>query len=525
MLEGILIIGIVGYLFGVMVGKLGLPNLIGMLISGIIMGPYVFDLLPDQILELSDEIRMFALFIILFKAGLSIDKDKIFNMGSVAIRLGFLPTIIEATIVAVAAHYIFGWDLLISFILGWIICAPSPAVIVPSMLKLKAEGWGVKKGIPDLIMVEGTVSDAAAVTMFGIFMGWAVGSAQGNLLLQIGDIPLEIILGIIMGVIAGSAALLLVEKTQLTTHIIHDAILILGLGLLLIVGEDFAPYSGFLAVMTMGFFLLEKSSVLARKLRLEVDKIWMVAQIFLFVLIGAAVNIHVIYDAGLQGLLIIVLGLIFGRFSGILLSTMGSSITFPERMFMVVGDMAKATVQAAIGGIPLAAGLPQGEVILAVSVLSILFTAPIGAFGTAYLAPRILEQGEVDPTKITVETEYKLLIGYDGSKASTRALEEAVRTAREIDGKLVVIHCHQKHKSSYTKEELQKYLDELARDIEVSIEIRQNNPAKEIVSAAEKHEVDYIYLGKHNHTQEYPLVGDVTESIIKHSTVPVILFD
>lgn len=525
MLEGLLIIGIVGYLSGVAAGKLGLPNLIGMLISGIIMGPYVLNVLPGEILELSEEIRMFALFIILFKAGLSIDKEKILNMGSVAIRLGFLPTIIEASIVAVAAYYIFGWDLLISFILGWIICAPSPAVIVPSMLKLKAEGWGVKKGIPDLILVEGTVSDAAAVTMFGIFLGWAANNGGNNLLLQIGDIPLEIILGIIMGVIAGTVALILVDKTRLTTHIIHDAIIILGIGLLLIIGEDFVPYSGFLAVMTMGFFLLEKSSVLARKLRIEIDKIWMVAQIFLFVLIGAAVNIHVIYEAGLQGLLIIILGLIFGRFTGILLSTWGSSININERAFMVVGDMAKATVQAAIGGIPLAAGLEHGEVILAVSVLSILFTAPIGAFGTAYLAPKILQKGVVDPTKITVEYKYKFLVGYDGSPTSTRALEEAVRTAREIDGSLVVVHCHQKNKQSFSKEELQNYLEEFARDIELTTEVLDDNPVKHIIESAEKHEVDYIYLGKHNYKHEHLLVGDVTEAIIKNTSVPVILFD
>ena len=527
MLEGVLIIAVVGYIAGEIAGKFGLPNLIGMLISGIIMGPYVIGILPGEILELSEEIRMFALFIILFKAGLSIDKDKIYNNGSVAIRLCFLPTIVEATVVAIFTYYIFQWDFLISWLLGWIICAPSPAVIVPSMLRLKSEGWGVKKGIPDLILVEGTVSDAAAVTMFGIFLSWTIQNSGGNVLLQFGDIPLQIILGIILGLIAGYLALILISRLNITSHIIHDIVIVLGIGLALIVGEDFLSYSAFLAVMVMGFFILEKNPVIARKFRTEVDKIWLVGQIFLFVLIGAAVDINVIFEAGGRGLLIIGAGLIFGRFSGILLSTMGSSINFFERMFMVVGDMAKATVQAAIGGIPLAMGVPNGEIILAISVLSILVTAPIGAFGTAYLAPKLLEKGKVDPTKITVESDYKLLVGYDGSKSSEKALEEAVRTAREVDGEIIILHSHQENKTSYSKNEIEEYLDNIAKDIEYTIEVIEEkaNPTKEILKSAEKHEVDYIYLGKHNDGINRIFVGDVTESVIKNTTIPVILFE
>ena len=203
MLRGILLIVGVGFFAGEIAGKLKLPKLIGMLIAGIFLGPYVLDFLPQEILNISEEIRIFVLLVILFKAGLGLDKEKLLAQGSVAIRLGFLPAVIETFVVAGAVRWLLGWDWLLAFLLGWIICAASPAVIVPMMLRLKSEGWGVKKGIPDLILAGGTTSDAVAVTMFGITTAWIVGDFAHNIGFQVGSIPLKIVLGIIIGYLSG----------------------------------------------------------------------------------------------------------------------------------------------------------------------------------------------------------------------------------------------------------------------------------------------------------------------------------
>ena len=526
MLLGILIILLAGFLSGEIADRLGLPKLIGMLLCGIIIGPYVMDVLPGVMLELSDEIRMLALLVILFKAGLGLDKKKILAQGSVAIRLGFLPAVIEASVVAAATHYIFGWDWLASWLLGWIICAASPAVIVPLMLHLKAEGWGVKKGIPDLILAGGTASDATAITMFGIFLMWITENGTVNIWFQLTDIPLQIISGIIFGLIAGIVVIYLIKKSNLTKHIIQDLVIALGAGLLLVIGDEYIPYSSFLAVMVMGFYLLERSPVSARRIRKELDKIWIVGEIFLFVLIGAAVNIEVIYSAGLQGLAVIGLGLVIGRWLGIFASTWRSSITIPERMFMVVGDMAKATIQAAIGGIPLAMGLPYGEEILAVAVLSILVTAPLGAFGTMFFAPRILERDRIDPTKVTVDDDFTLLIAYDGSKAAWEALLEAARIARQMDAQVVLAHIINDEQNMLSKEHLLNISAKIANDLPVTIEIREGVPAKQIVEIAEDYRVDYIYMGKHNYpAYEKVLVGETSRSVIQNSLIPVILIE
>lgn len=530
MLEGILIILLIGFLAGELAGRVKLPKLIGMLLAGIIVGPNYLDILPDDILNISEEIRLLALLFILFKAGLGLDKNKIISQGTVAIRLAFLPAVIEASVVAVATRFIFGWEWLICFLLGWIVCAASPAVIVPLMLRLKGEGWGVKKGIPDLILAGGTASDATAITMFGIFLAWIVengaGGGETSVALQVMDIPLQVILAIGLGIAAGFLALYLIRRSTLTSSNIHDLIVALGLGLLLIIGDDYLPFSAFLAVMVLGFVILEKDAVTARRLRVEVDKIWVVGEIFLFVLIGAAVDVGVILDAGPQGLAIIAIGLLIGRWGGIFASTWGSSLNLGERVFMVGGDMAKATVQAAIGGIPLAMGVPHGEIILAISVLAIILTAPLGAFLTVFLAPRLLEKGKVDPTKVNIQDDYVLLAAYDGSEASQNALQEAVRAARQMDAHLVVLHVQQSGRIAFSKEELKNIVAPLARDISYKIKVETGSPAKFIVEEAEKNDVNQIYMGKHNQSAYTTvLMGDTAEDVVHNSSTPVILID
>jgi len=492
-----------------------------LMFSGILIGPYVMDLLPEIIMEISEEIRLFVLLIILFKAGLGLDKEKLMAKGSVAIRLGFLPAIIETLVITFATRWLLGWNWLISFILGWIICAASPAVIVPMMLKLKAQGWGVKKGIPDLILAGGTTSDAVAVTMFGITTAWILGEISDNLWIQLGSIPFKIILGIIIGYVAGKLVLFVTENLNLTENIVQEIIIGLSAGVLLILGEHYIPYSDYLAVMVMGFVILEKNTVTARRLRKGLDSIWQIGEIFLFVLIGAAVNINIIYESGLIGLLIIVIGLILGRTSGILLSLWGSDFNTGERDFMIIGQTAKATVQAAIGGIPLALGIEHGQIILAIAVLSILFTAPLGAFGTSFFAPRLLKKGKIDPTKITVQENYNFLVAIDGSAVSLKALKEAARIARQVDGKLIVLNVFDKQKNRLSKNEIEQELL-IARDIEHEIIIDEGKPAEIIKNTALNHDIDYIYIGKSN---KKSFIGNVTEKVIEKTSVPVILID
>ncbi len=524
LLPGVVMILMVGFFAGELAGRLGLPRLIGMLLCGIALGPYALDLLPRVVLDLSAEIRMLALLVILFKAGLGLEKQKLLSQGSVALRLGFLPATLEAAVVAAAAHYIFGWDWLTSGLLGWVICAASPAVIVPSMLRLKAEGLGVKKGIPDLILAGGTASDAVAITMFGIFLAWLVGGSGSSLWFQLTEIPIQVILGILLGLLAGVMAVRLVYRSKLMGNVMHQLVVALGLGLLLVVGEEWLPYSPFLAVMVMGFYILERTPVSARQLRKELDKVWVVGEIFLFVLIGAAVNIGVIYSAGLQGLAVIGIGLLVGRSLGLFASTWRSTITFQERTFMIVAFMAKATVQAAIGGIPLAMGVGFGEEILAVSVLAILTTAPLGAFGTAYLAPRMLERGKVDPSRVSVQDDFTLMVAYDGSQASREAFLEAARSARQKDARLVLVNVHQDDGKSMDEKDLAGLAKDLASDLPVRIEVRRGSPTRQIIEAAEEHKADYIYMGKRNHpVYERLLLGDTAQGVVENSSVPVIL--
>lgn len=524
MLLGIFVVTIAGFLAGEGMARLGLPKLIGMLLMGILIGPYVLNILPEEILLLSHEIRMLALLLILFKAGLGLDREKLLAQGSVAVRLGFLPAVIEASVVAIATRLILGWEWLLCWLLGWIICAASPAVIVPMMLRLKAEGYGVKKGIPDLILAGGTASDATAVTLFGIFLAWIIGDGSGSLLRELMHIPLSVVLGVLFGFLASKIALFFITRTSLTDSIIHDLFIALGISLLLLLGDSLLPYSPFLSIMVLGFLLLESDPVLARRLRREMDKIWVLGEIFLFVLIGSTVNIFVMVEAGWSGLAIIGIGLVIGRWLGIFASTWGSIMTTGERMFMVVGDMAKATVQAAIGGIPLAMGVPHGEYILAISVLAILITAPLGAFGTAFLAPRLLERGEVDPTKVTVKKQYGFLVALDGSKTSLKALTEATRLAREMDASLSLLYVQEREDRGLDQETLEE-IERLALDVQYSLLVKRGDPKEIILSEAQKRGVDYIFIGKANHSSYEGLqLGDTALKVV-NSSLPVLLID
>ena len=527
MIAGILLILIAGFAGGELARRLKLPPLVGMLAVGILMGPHLYGLLPADIMEYAGEIRMLALLVILFKAGLGLDREKIFARGDVAIRLGILPPLIEAAVVAIAARYLLSWGWIVSWVLGWIICAASPAVVVPMMLKLKSMGLGVKKGIPDLILAGGTLSDVFAVTMFGLFMSLAAGEMGGSPLYQLLNIPLHIVLGIAFGLGAGLLLTTVLRKTDLVEEgVMPELILALGLALILLLGESLLPYSEFLAIMTMGFTILERDTVLARRLRREVDKIWQVAEIFLFVLIGAAVNLQVMASAGIIGAAIIALGLLIGRSLAMYLATAASDFSRRERGFMVVGQSAKATVQAAIGGIPLATGLAQGEYILAISVLSILITAPLGAWGIDFFAGRWLKKGSVDPTRINVSEDYELLVALDGSTSARKALREAARIARQLDARLLVVSVKD-GETRLTEEEIKSELAAL-RDIEHRlITPRGDDASAKLIDLVCEHEPDYIFMGsgRKRFRDEDSKPGSVASELLEKCPVPVTIVD
>ncbi|TVR63170.1 MAG: sodium:proton antiporter [Spirochaetaceae bacterium] len=521
MLLGVLVIIALGFASGEVASRLRLPRLIGMVAAGILAGPDALDILPGEILAVSGDIRLFALVVILLKAGLGLDKEKIRAHGSVSVRLGFVPATAEAAVVAVAVRVLLGWDWLSAWLLGWIVCAESPAVIVPAMLRLKAEGLGVKKGIPDLILAGGTVSDAVAVTMFGILAAVAVGGTSDGIWALIARAPVQIVLGIVAGIVAGAIVAWTLSSLRIATNTAHETIIILGAAIALVVGERFLPYSPYLAVMVAGFVVLETRPVIARRIRNSMDRVWIVAEIFLFVMIGAAVNLSVAAEAGLFGLAIVAIGLLVGRTGGILISTAHSGFSIRERFFMFFAYTPKATVQAAIGGIPLALGLPYGEVILAIAVVSIIASAPLGSILTRFFAPRLLEKGDVDATRVTVAEDFKILVVITGDAPPRSLIRETARIARRADAELLILNVNPDPEKLVDASRLREEL-RLARDVAHEVILIDGNIVETIVEIAREHSVDYIYLSRSAAT-----VGshDIAVDVIANTDIPVVVVD
>ncbi len=368
-----------------------LPGLLGMLILGILLGPYVLNWLDPDLLRISVDLRKIALIIILLRAGLGISKEDLRLVGPAAIRMSCIPGIVEGFAVALLSTVVFGFSFIEGGILGFILAAVSPAVVVPSMLEYMEKGIGTVKGIPTLILAGASIDDVFAITIFTAFLGLYSGS-HVNIGIQILNIPVSILIGVVLGLIMGIIMVRLFKRYHIRDT--KKVLMILGSAIFLTAIEDALKNSieiaGLLGVMTIGFIILEKRPEVAKRLAQKFNKIWIFAEILLFVLVGAQVNITVAWDAGLKGLLIILGGLV-GRSIGVLISTLRTNLNFKERLFCVIAYIPKATVQAAIGAIPLGLGIPSGELILAVAVLSILVTAPLGAIGIKLSAPRLLK--------------------------------------------------------------------------------------------------------------------------------------
>ena len=391
MIISLAFITILGLIVDALFKKIKLPGLLGMILLGIALGPFGFNILSEDLLFVSDDLRKLALIIILIRAGLGIHKEALKKVGSSAIKMSFFPGLLEGFTLAFLSTWLFGLPFIEAAILGFIIAAVSPAVIVPQMLRLIDKEIGAKQGGPTLILAGASIDDVFAITMFSSFVGLYTGSNQ-NIALQILGIPISILLGVGMGILFGIILILVYQNFQMRDT--KKVLILIGLAILLTAFEswvqDRVNIAGLLGVMTMGFVLMEKRSEISHRMASKLNSIWVLAEIVLFVLVGAQVNIFIALDAGFLGILFITMGL-FARSIGVILATWGSHFNWKERLFFIIAYLPKATVQAAIGGIPLSLGIVSGDLILALAVLSILFTAPLGAIGIEKTAHHLLE--------------------------------------------------------------------------------------------------------------------------------------
>ena len=384
------IIIILGLIFNRLFEKLKLPGLLGMLILGVLLGPYGVNIISSDILTISPDLRKIALIIILLRAGLGIKRNTLNKVGVPALKMSCVPGICEGLTIMVVASYMLGISKIEAGMLGFIIAAVSPAVVVPPMLNFMSRGKGEKKGIPTIILAGASIDDVFAITIFSTFLG-LYGGEKVNIAMKILDIPLSILIGIAIGVISGVILTVIFKKyhmrdTKKTLILIAVAIMLTGIEDVL---KNIVPIASLLGVMTIGFILLEKYPKVANRLSVKLSKIWVIAEILLFVLVGAQVNIYVAAASGVLGLIIIGIGLA-ARSIGVLVSLIGTNLNAKERLFCVISYIPKATVQAAMGAVPLAAGVKSGEVILAIAVLSIFVTAPLGAIGIKIAGEKLL---------------------------------------------------------------------------------------------------------------------------------------
>lgn len=390
MLTSLAIIFLLGLIMGRVFKELKLPSLLGMIITGMILSPYAFNLLDPLILEISTDLRQVALIIILTRAGLSLDINDLKKVGRPAILMCFLPACFEIIAVVLVAPKVLGINTLEAAIMGSVIAAVSPAVIVPRMIKLIKEGYGRKNSIPQLIMAGASVDDVFVIVLFTIFTSLAMGDSISPL--NFVQIPISIILGIIVGVIVGLFLTKLFKKfimrdTNKTIIILSVSFLLLELEKSL---EGIVAISALLSIMTLGIIITRKNSKLADRLSSKYNKLWVGAEILLFVLVGATVDLNYAFEAGLPAIFIVLVALIM-RMIGVYISLLKTKLTKKEKLFCMIAYAPKATVQAAIGTVPLTMGLACGQDVLTVAVLSILITAPFGAIGIDRLYPRLLK--------------------------------------------------------------------------------------------------------------------------------------
>ena len=391
MLLSISLILILGMFMGWICRKMKLPALLGMLITGIILGPYGLNLLDGSILGISAELRKIALIIILTRAGLGLDLSGLKKIGRPAVLMCFVPASFELLGMILLAPKLMGLSVLESAVMGAVLAAVSPAVVVPRMVKLMDEGYGVKEGIPQLILAGASVDDVYVIVLFSTFVGMMQG--EGASILKFVNIPVSIFFGIATGLFLGVLLAYFFKKVHIRDT--SKVLIILSISFLLVVIEDklttAITFSSLIAVMFIGIGLQKKREAVAKRLSVKYGKLWVAAEVFLFVLVGATVNIEYLGKIGAKAFVVIIGALIFRMF-GVFVCLLGTNLKRKEQLFAMMAYTPKATVQAAIGGIPLALGLACGDTVLTVAVLAIVFTAPLGAFAIDWSYKKLLNK-------------------------------------------------------------------------------------------------------------------------------------
>lgn len=391
MLLSIALILILGMILGWLCQKCKLPSLLGMMFTGVILGPYVFDCIDTSILSISSEIRKIALIIILTRAGLSLDVSGLKKIGRPAVLMCFIPASFEIMGMILFAPRLLGLSILESAIIGAVLAAVSPAVVVPRMVKLTEEGYGTKKGIPQLILAGASVDDVYVIVLFTTFI--SVIQGNGVSAMQLVNIPVSIMLGVFIGLGSGWLFSKYFERVHVRDTI--KILLMLSWSFILVTIEDSLntpiKFSALIAIMFMGVGLQNYRKEASIRLSCKYNKLWVGAEVFLFVLVGAAVNINYLGNVGTKAIIVIAGVLVF-RMLGVFVCLLKSNFNMRERVFSMIAYTPKATVQAAIGGIPLSLGLQCGNVVLSVAVLAIVLTSPIGAFAMDLSYKKLLER-------------------------------------------------------------------------------------------------------------------------------------
>ena len=401
MLTSLALIFLAGLALASVCRRLKLPRIIGMLVTGILLGPYVLDLFDASILGISADLRQMALVIILVKAGLSLNLEDLKKVGRPAVLLSFLPALFEILAFVLFAPSVLHIERTEAAVMGAVLAAVSPAVVVPRMVQLMEEGYGADKSIPQMILAGASLDDVFVIVLFSAFVGMAQGN--GAQIMEFVSIPVSIVLGILLGAAVGYVLARFFEWSYARQRQIRNSIkviIVLSVSFLLLAAESWlegiVAVSGLLAIMSMALtFAMKSNSRVTGRLQEKFGKLWLAAEIILFVLVGAAVDIRYTLRAGVGAALMILIGLMF-RCVGVWLCVIGTDLNRKERLYCVIAYLPKATVQAAIGSVPLALGLPCGNIVLSVAVLSILITAPLGAIGMDLSYRKLLTGKEDD---------------------------------------------------------------------------------------------------------------------------------
>jgi NhaP-type Na+/H+ or K+/H+ antiporter len=385
-----------------LLGKLRIPGLVGMLLAGVVFGPYVLGWLDAELLAVGQDLRLIALIVILLRAGFELSRSVLHRVGGRALVLAFFPAVVEVGAITLLGPPLLGLSVMASAVLGGVLAAVSPAVVVPLMIRFIQQRRGAEKGIPTMVLAASSVDDVFVIVLYSVLIGFYTGS-EANWAWQLAGIPISIVLGVAVGLTVGVVLYRLFERFN--PRATKRVLVVVAVSVLLFrlehVVSAWVPFAALVAAMAIGVVFLERRERMAHEISAKLGKVWVLAEILLFTLVGAQVNLPVAWRAGLAGAGLIAAGLV-ARSVGTWLCLLGSDLDAGERLFVIVAYLPKATVQAAIGAGPLmamrAAGMPigPGEIILAVAVLSIVLTAPTGAWAIALLGPRTLQVAPAD---------------------------------------------------------------------------------------------------------------------------------